>query len=286
MSRMMNFLLTNDDGIAGPGLWAAARTLAEYGSVLVVAPADNYSGYGAALPAAQTLAYSASNKHNDDLPDVTAFALTGTPATCAQVGLYGAFGHTPFDLVVSGANAGANMGHDVLYSGTVGAALTAQLLGVPAIAISLDNHPGEAIYWEAAEWGLRETLELWLKKQETKPIVLNVNVPNLPVKDLAGLRLTSLGKKSFLTNYSFEIDPLYASTLRVVPQEQGHVPEPEQGTDEWAVAHGYVSITPMQPFQELIHVIPWNAAHRLRTPAIAIHEFKAAPDMIYIADRL
>ncbi len=279
----MNFLLTNDDGIEGPGLWAVARVLSEYGTVLIVAPDRNYSGYGAALPATQSLTYATYRQH--DLIDVTAFALAGTPATCAQVGLYGAFGAGPFDLVVSGANAGANMGRDMLYSGTVGAALTAQLMGVPAIAISLDNRPGETLHWEAAEWGLHEALEMWFKKQEPRPIVMNVNVPNLPVSGLCGTRLTTPSTRSFLTSYHFEEDTLYASSLRVVPNGKGNLREPEMGTDEWAVARGYVSITPLQPFPDMLSVSPWSTTHWLRIPTVTAHEFKSVPDMVYVVER-
>src|SRR4029434_4526063 len=112
-----------------PGLWAAAKALAKLGSVLVVAPASNYSGYGAALPAVRSLSYTPHHCDSHDLPDVTAFAVTATPASCAQLGVNGVFGDGPFDLVVSGINAGANIGRDVLYSGTYGAAMTAHLLG-------------------------------------------------------------------------------------------------------------------------------------------------------------
>jgi 5'-nucleotidase len=177
------------------------------------------------------------------------------------------------------------MGHDVLYSGTVGAALTAQLLGVPAIAISLDNHPGETLYWEAAEAGLHEALEVWLKQPAHSPVVLNVNVPNRPANELAGVRVTTLGSQSFLTHYTFEDDPLYAATLRAVPQKMNSLPEPEPGTDEWAVAHGYISLTPLRPFHELLRAVPWNTTRRLRTPVMTAHEFKSAPDMVYLADR-
>ena len=290
MVWMMNFLLTNDDGIAAPGLWAAAQVLSEYGSVFVVAPADNYSGYGAALPASQTLTYSACHEYERMLDNVTAFALSATPATCAQVGLSGVFGHGPFDLLVSGVNAGANMGRDVLYSGTVGAALTAQLLGVPSIAVSLDTHPNEAIHWDAAEWGLREALEMWLKQESAKPIVLNVNAPNLPASAISGTRLATLGMNSFLSTYRFEHDSLYASALMVVPNGTGRMVEPDPLTDEWAVAHGYVSITPMQPFAELLRGVPLGAGavpsalsathHPLPAPARAPYEFQHVPDLV------
>lgn len=137
------------------------RALAVLGHVTIVAPASNYSGYGAALPPAQSLSCS-PYRHPENYPDrVQAYILAATPTTCAHVGLSGALGGGPFDLCVSSINLGANLGRDVFYSGTVGAALTAHLLGVPAIAISLDVGLAEVAHWEAAAWALIEAVRLW-----------------------------------------------------------------------------------------------------------------------------
>ena len=113
----MNFLLTNDDGIDAPGLWAASRALAELGRVLIVAPNANYSGYGAALPPSRDVFCEAYPASGVTMPGIAAFSLAAPPAVCAQVGLSGALSKMPIDLVVSGINHGANLGHDVLYSG-------------------------------------------------------------------------------------------------------------------------------------------------------------------------
>lgn len=252
----LRFLLTNDDGIAAPGLWAAARVLSGYGSVLVVAPATNYSGFGTALPASRALTYAPYHL-GPALPNVRAIALSATPATCAYVGVQGAFDESGFDLVVSGVNSGSNMGHDVFYSGTVGAALTAQLLGVSAIAMSLDMHSGEDAHWESAEWALRETIEMWRAQRESRPIVFNVNAPNRPVETLGGVQLTSLSDHSFMHKYRFEHDADAGNTLKVIPtaDPRGTVPQPY--TDAWAVANGYVSITPLRPVPELLSVAHW-----------------------------
>ena len=132
----VNILLTNDDGVSAPGLWAAVSALSSAGSVTVVAPASNCSGYGAALPPSGCFSFAPYRLPVGCTGDVKAYGLVGTPAACAQVGLSGVLGGGPFDLVVSGVNLGANMGRDLFYSGTVGAALTAHLMGIPAIAIS------------------------------------------------------------------------------------------------------------------------------------------------------
>ena len=153
----MNILLTNDDGIAAPGIWAAARAVAHLGRVTIVAPATNYSGYGAALPPpTRSLSYFPYRNPEGQPPGVTAYGLMATPATCAQVGLSGVFGGGPFDLLVSGINLGSNLGRDIFYSGTVGAALTAHLLGIPAIAVSLDASSTGMAHWSAAAWALEQ----------------------------------------------------------------------------------------------------------------------------------
>ncbi|MCB0228385.1 MAG: 5'/3'-nucleotidase SurE, partial [Anaerolineae bacterium] len=173
----MNILLTNDDGITAPGLWAAARALAPLGSVLVVAPSTNWSGYGAALPPASELGFAPFTVSNDLQERVTAFSVDGTPAACAQVGLSGALSMQSIDLVVSGINAGLNVGRDVFYSGTVGAAITARLMGKPAIAVSLDNGSNGVRHFETAAACLADALLEFAGRLLADPAVINLNVP-------------------------------------------------------------------------------------------------------------
>ena len=169
----MNILLTNDDGIAAPGIWAAAKVLARLGEVTIVAPEHNCSGYGAALPPARSISCFPYH-HSEGHPDgVTAYGMAGTPATCAHAGLSGVLGGGPFDLVVSGINHGANLGRDVFYSGTVGAALTAHLLGVPAIAISLAAGPAGVAHWATAARALHQAVDLWQANAESATVVSN-----------------------------------------------------------------------------------------------------------------
>jgi 5'-nucleotidase len=256
----MHFLLTNDDGIAAPGLWAAARTLASLGSVLVVAPASNYSGYGPAHPPEQSIAYERYFGKGCDLPNVTAYALAATPAACAHIGLSGAFGQQRIDMVVSGINKGANLGHDVLYSGTVGAALTAQLLGYAAVAASLDYSGSGVAHWESAGWAICRAIEMWRKRIEPAPLVFNVNVPNLAVQALSGVQLTTFGTNSFLGKYQFRSDPNDEHALVALRADDeclraGNVLD--VWSDSAAVECGRVSITPLRPFPDLLCVAPW-----------------------------
>jgi 5'-nucleotidase len=279
----VNILLTNDDGVAAPGIWAAARALACVGHVTVVAPATNYSGYGAALPPARSLSYTPYRRPGGHPANVSAFGLAATPASCAHVGLSGALGGGPFDLVVSGINHGANLGRDLFYSGTVGAALTAHLLGVPAIAISLDAGPAGVAHWDAAAWALGEVVHLWQASAspaprtspEPTPVAFNVNVPNLPVSALEGRLITSPTHGSCLTKYRFAADPHLENTLAVIRQEDERQ-APEPWSDAWAVEMGYVAITPFRAVPDLLCVIPWTSpSEALALPMLMVPEMAA-----------
>jgi len=265
----MNFLLTNDDGIAAPGLWAAARALAGLGRVLIVAPSKNYSGYGAALPPADEITFSLRPSPRD-LPFVTAFAVDGTPATCAHVGLSGALSALPIDLVISGVNAGLNVGRDVFLSGTVGAALTARILGYPAIAMSMEvgNNGGE--HWDTAGACLAELVQTFGETIRLDDAPYNVNVPNRPLHGLAGVRVTTLSTHSCLDNYQLAV----ASGERLQVQRVWR--EREQtypaGSDAWAIANGYVSLTRLRLLRDAGHE---TAAWRDALPIHPIPVFTA-----------
>ncbi len=270
----MNILLTNDDGISAPGIWAAAQALTALGQVTVVAPAGNYSGYSAALPPSRSVSFF-SYQHPEGCPaNVTAFGLSGTPAGCVHVGLSGAFGG-PFDFVVSGINHGANLGRDVFYSGTVGAALTAHLMGIPAVAISLAAGATGVMHWDTAASALNEIVQLCQTHPEPAPIILNVNVPNLPRKRLAGTLLTAPAYDSCLAKYRFEPDPHLTNTLSVQRQNTAG-PEPQPWTDAWAIALGYVAISPFQALPDLLCVVPWGVpAETFALPMLTATEISA-----------
>jgi 5'-nucleotidase len=247
----MHFLLTNDDGIEAPGLWAAAGALASLGTVLVVAPVKNYSGYGAALPAATEISFWPYQRAGLAIAGVTAFGVSGTPATCAHVGLSGALSKRPVDLVVSGINDSANLGRDVFYSGTVGAALTAHLAGVPAIAISLDAAPSGVPHWETAAWAVEELVRTWQVRQTASPALFNVNVPNRPLSEVAGVQMTALGGTSFLLTSA--VRATSDNTLAVISPDGPAFRPTEPGSDGWALNRGYVSITPLRVPHDLLY---------------------------------
>lgn len=242
----MNLLLTNDDGIRAPGIWAAARALAPLGHVLMVAPKHNYSGYGAAMPPLDELAFSPYQHAEGHPANVTAFAVDGTPATCAQVGLSGALSDRPIDLVVSGINAGQNIGRDVFYSGTVGAAITARIMGWPAIAISMQTGTNGTEHWEAAATCLAEVVALFADSLTAGAAVLNINVPNLALANLGGVRVTTLSTYSCANAYRIQVSGEDRLQLqRIYAGESEHQ---QPGTDAWALANGFVSVTHLRLF--------------------------------------
>jgi len=247
----MNFLLTNDDGIDAPGLWAASRALAQLGRVLIVAPNTNYSGYGAALPPSRDVFCEAYPASGVTMPGIAAFSLAAPPAVCAQVGLSGALSRMPIDLVVSGINHGANLGRDVLYSGTVGAALTAYLLGKPAIAISLDAGSAGVAHWSTAAWCLQEIIKSHATGSAVEHPLLNANIPNRPIGQLTGIEITSLGATCCLDRYTISM-----SHEHTVHFEQGLMPTTldDHGSDAWALANGSVSLTPLRLFPDIMYV--------------------------------
>ncbi|HBZ93501.1 MAG TPA: 5'/3'-nucleotidase SurE, partial [Pseudomonas sp.] len=181
----MRILISNDDGVNAPGIAALHQALADYAECVVIAPAEDRSGASSALtldrplhPMALTNGY---------------ISLNGTPTDCVHLGLHGLLEQTP-DMVVSGINLGANLGDDVLYSGTVAAALEGRFLSKPAFAFSLlsrlpDNLPTAAYF-------VRKLVEAHERLELPPRTVLNVNVPNLPLEHIRGVQLTRLGHRA------------------------------------------------------------------------------------------
>jgi 5'-nucleotidase len=271
----MRILLTNDDGVTAPGLRAAAAALAQFGNVTVVAPVTNYSGYGAAFPPARSLTYYPYEPAKGEQRGAAVYGLATTPAACAYVGMSGVLGG-PFDLVVSGINHGANMGRDVFYSGTVGAALTAHLLGAPAIAVSLEARAAGILHWDAAGWALTEAVRLWQANDASRDAFFNVNAPNLPRSQLAGALVTTLSNRSFLTRYRLSRDP-HAEHGLTFSQADDEDVALVPWTDEWAVALRYASITPLRAVPDMLSAAQWNASGAEMQVASAPQESPAIP---------
>jgi 5'-nucleotidase len=236
-----HILVTNDDGVLAPGLFALVREMRKLGKVSVLAPDRNWSGGGHV----KTLDRALRVKEVRLADGTQAFASDGAPSDCVALGTLGYF-KEPIDIVVSGINAGANLGHDVTYSGTVTAAMEAVIAGVPGIAVSLetvDGHIGDIDYGPAARAAskvVRQVIENGLSHE----ILLNINVPFLPDEKLRGVILTRQGLRVYHSRLDERTDPRNKPYYWIGGDAPTGVPE--RGTDVGALAEGFVSVTPLQ----------------------------------------
>jgi 5'-nucleotidase len=249
----MRILLSNDDGYFAPGLAQLETSLADLGEITVVAPERNRSG--------------ASNSLTLDRPMHLRRAangylyVSGTPTDCVHLAVTGVLEHEP-DMVVSGINLGANMGDDTIYSGTVAAATEGYLLGVPSIAISLASFEGR--HFATAGRVARELVQRFSASPFSEPVLLNVNVPDIPYEELAGIRVTRLGRRHKAEPAVKSVSPRGETMYWV--GAAGLAADAGEGTDFHAVEKGWVSVTPLQI--DLTHaaqmgsVRNWLGAHQ------------------------
>jgi 5'-nucleotidase len=238
----VNILIANDDGVFAPGIQALALALAPLGRVVVVAPESERSGFSSALTLDRPL------RPIKIASDV--WAVNGTPADCVYLSMNGLFDFE-FDLVVSGINSGANLGDDVLYSGTVGAAFEGRLMKQPAIAVSLAGPNVRAYddpkdYQLAAQW-VHDFIVAGLPTLPPRHI-FNINIPDVP--KFQGAKITYQGRRSQSKPITSHVDPRGRQVYWIGLSGEA-VADPQKGfteieSDFFAVANGYVSITPIQ----------------------------------------
>ncbi|MGH8432964.1 MAG: 5'/3'-nucleotidase SurE [Pseudomonas sp.] len=229
----MRILISNDDGVTAPGLAALHAALVDYAECVVIAPDQDKSGASSSLTLDRPL-------HPQYLANGF-ISVNGTPADCVHLGLNGLLESVP-EMVVSGINLGANLGDDVLYSGTVAAALEGRFIGRPAFAFSLlsrqpDNLP-------AAAYIARKLVVAHDKLDLPPRTVLNVNIPNLPLDHIRGIQLTRLGHRARAAAPVKVMNPRGKEGYWI--SVAGDAEDGGPGTDFHAVMQGYVSITPLQ----------------------------------------
>src|SRR5574343_980144 len=229
----MRILLSNDDGYFAPGLAALADALHGLGEIVVVAPEQNRSG--------------ASNSLTLDRPLLLKRAasgfyfVNGTPTDSVHMAVTGMLDQLP-DIIVSGINLGANMGDDTIYSGTVAAATEGYLLGIPSIAISMTSFEGNN--FASAGRVARELVERFIRNPINQPVLLNVNVPDIPYSELEGIEVTRLGRRHKAEPVVKMKSPRNETVYWV--GAAGAAADAGPGTDFNAVERGCVSITPLQ----------------------------------------
>ncbi|HEX5125308.1 MAG TPA: 5'/3'-nucleotidase SurE [Rhodocyclaceae bacterium] len=231
----MRILLSNDDGYFAPGIEALARALSHVADITVVAPERDRSGASNSLTLDRPLQLRRAPNGF--------YHVDGTPTDCVHLAVTGMLDYLP-DMVVSGVNHGANMGDDTIYSGTVAAATEGFLLGVPSIAVSLVGKT--ASHFDTAAQVARQLVERFIANPNPfgTPVLLNVNVPDVPIDRVRGLRTTRLGKRHRAEPVIRDKNPRGETIYWV--GAAGEAQDSGEGTDFHAVSEGYVSVTPLQ----------------------------------------
>lgn len=229
----MRILLSNDDGYFAPGLAALYEALAGLGEIVVVAPEQNRSGASNSLTLDRPLFLKqAANGF---------YFVNGTPTDCVHLAVTGMLEYLP-DIIVSGINNGANMGDDTIYSGTVAAATEGFLLGIPSIAVSMTSFEGK--HYETAGRVACELIERQVNNPIRQPVLLNVNVPDIPYSQLQGMEVTRLGRRHKAEPVVKMNSPRNETVYWV--GAAGAAADAGPGTDFNAIAQNRVSITPLQ----------------------------------------
>jgi 5'-nucleotidase len=227
----MRILISNDDGYKADGIIQLAKSLSEIAEVIVVAPSENKSAASSSLTIGKPLKPIQIEKN--------IYAIDATPSDCVHLALCG-FIKEPIDLVVTGINFGANLGDDVIYSGTVAGAIEGRFLGLPSIALSLAS-------WECKHFETAGNIAKLLVAQINKaPLanntIINVNVPDIPIREINGIKSTRLGNRH---KSEPSIQDLKDPSLYWIG-ENGKEADNGEGTDFHAISKNFVSVTPLQ----------------------------------------
>lgn len=234
----MKILLSNDDGFIAPGINLLRETLSKTAEVLAIAPDRDRSGASNSLTLEMPLRIT---ERGDNF-----YSVNGTPTDCVHLALTGLYDKNEEpDIVISGINAGANMGDDVIYSGTVAAAMEGRNLGLPAIAVSIASF--DPNHFESAAKAITTLLDqlssLALSAEDNAATILNVNVPDLPWEEIKGFQATRLGKRHKAEPVIKTKDPRGDEIFWVGPV--GEQADAGEGTDFYAVQNNYISVTPI-----------------------------------------
>ncbi|WP_339726804.1 5'/3'-nucleotidase SurE [Maribacter stanieri] len=243
-------LVTNDDGITAPGLRMLISVMKKIGDVVVVAPDSPQSGMGHAITL-DTALFSKKMKIDLDQDGIDEYSCSGTPADCVKLALQEILPKRP-DICVSGINHGSNSSINVIYSGTMSAAVEAGIEGIPAIGFSLCDYSWNADFSQAQDFIL-DIVTQALNHGIPKGTVLNVNIPKLKKEELKGIKICRQAKANWKEKFDKRTNPMgkdyYWLTGEFELLDKG------EDTDEWALANGYISVVPTQFDLTAHHVI-------------------------------
>ena len=256
----MRVLVSNDDGVDAPGILVLARHLAEVGEVVVVAPDRDRSGSSNSLTLDKPIRVKQLEENR--------YSVAGTPTDCVHLALSGLLEIEP-DIVVSGINSAANLGDDVIYSGTVSAAMEGRFLGLPAIAVSLVTTDHKGIHYESAAMAVLLLMRKLLVDPLPADTILNINVPDRPWAQINGFSVSRLGRRHRAAGCIEQRDPRGRPMYWIGPP--GEAEDAGPGTDFHAVRDGYVSIHPIHVdlprYQALEKVSVWVSSLSMESHA-------------------
>lgn len=232
-------LVTNDDGITAPGIAATVEVMKKLGKVVVVAPDSPQSGMGHAITINKPLRL---DKNHQFGPDVESYQCSGTPADCVKLAVDKVLHRKP-DLLVSGVNHGSNSSINVIYSGTMSAAVEGAIEGITAIGFSLLDYSWEADF-EASKDVIYKVASNVLKHGLPEATLLNVNIPKGGLKDLNGIKICRQARAKWVEEFDQRQDP-YGRNYFWLTGKFNNLDKGED-TDEWALAHNFVSVVPVQ----------------------------------------
>lgn len=239
MSKRPLILVTNDDGISAPGIRTLISAMNELGEVIVVAPDSPQSAMGHAITINSTL--QCNQVKIDDGPQIE-YSCSGTPADCVKLGINEILDRKP-DICVSGVNHGSNSSINVIYSGTMSAAVEASIEGIPAIGFSLLDYSWNANFNEIKKYLINITKQALLNGIP-KGNALNVNFPKLKEKDIKGIKICRQANAYWVEKFDKRVNPqgkeYYWLTGEFINKDNGH------DSDEWALANGFISIVPVK----------------------------------------
>ena len=242
MNKERLIFLTNDDSYLSKGFRCAVELAREFGRVVAIAPDRVQSGMSQAI----TINSPLFLRQVEASEGVEIYAFSGTPVDCAKIAFDHFFAGRKVDLVLSGINHGSNAAVNVMYSGTMGAAIEGSFYGVPSIGLSLDDHASDADFSGAVEYG-RRVIASVLDAADTlpRPLCLNVNFPRCAAADIQGIRLCRQTRGFWREDFYARQDPQGRDYFWLTGAFQNAEPE-AQDTDEWALSNRYVAVVPVQ----------------------------------------
>mgnify|MGYP006261171701 FL=1 len=233
----MKILITNDDGIFSSGIYALWEVAKEFGSVYVVAPNSQKSATGHSITISKPLFIDKIKRRNG----FEGIAVTGSPADCVKFGLKKILSNAP-DLILSGINLGSNLGYNIIYSGTVAAAIEGAMQNIPSIAFSIDSFNPKS--FDTSKSIIRQIINLAIENRITKKFIWNVNIPNCGIDQLKGIKVASQGNQYFNDDFDTRVDPkgneYYWMVGNMVDEDSTF------DSDSYVVKNDYASISPIR----------------------------------------